>query len=479
MARLRSLSGFPEWLPAGRLVERHVIDKLCQVFRLHGFQEIETRAVEPLDQLLRKGETSQEVYLLRRLQDLEQGGVDSQTIDQRTLGLHFDLTVPLARYVLEHAGNLDFPFKRYQCQKVWRGERPQEGRFREFYQADLDVIGQGDLPFHYEVELPLVMAEALAALNVGEFRVLASNRKLAEGFAKGLGLPDARQTLHWIDKADKIGWAAVQSGLEGAGLTAGQAAAMISLAEITQSDAAQLVTAVKSLAAAVGSGGALMEEGLTELAALLKAANARRLGMLVADLKIARGLDYYTGSVYETVWLGHESIGSVCSGGRYDSLASQGSQTYPGVGLAIGVSRLVSRIVADNLLIPERVSPAVVVVAVVSEAEREKSDAVATGLRARGIAAEVAPYAAKFGKQIKYADQRGVPFVWFPAPAGQDEPDQVKDIRSGLQTAATVDRWTPPPADLTIGLARPGGQLSEQGPGESTEFRDLGASADS
>src|SRR5690625_7352686 len=154
MARPTPLSGFPEWLPTDRAVERAVIDTLRRTFELHGFSEIETRAVEPVEELNRQGETAKEGYVISRLHDGEQGGVEAR------LGLHFDLTVPLARYVVENAGKLVFPFKRYQIQKVWRGERPQEGRFREFYQADIDVIGDGVLPFHYEAEMPIVMAQA-------------------------------------------------------------------------------------------------------------------------------------------------------------------------------------------------------------------------------------------------------------------------------------------------------------------------------
>ena len=165
MARPTPLSGFPEWLPDGRVVEQHVLDVLRRTFELHGFAGIETRAVEPLDQLLRKGETSKEVYVLRRLQESEERARPVGDTARRTagLGLHFDLTVPFARYVLENAGHLSFPFRRYQIQKVWRGERPQDGRFREFVQADIDVVGAGELPYHYEVELPLVIADAFAS----------------------------------------------------------------------------------------------------------------------------------------------------------------------------------------------------------------------------------------------------------------------------------------------------------------------------
>ena len=461
MARPTPLSGFPEWLPDGRVVEQHVIDVLRRTFELHGFVGIETRAVEPLDQLLRKGETSKEVYVLRRLQE---ESTDAGADDGRAgrLGLHFDLTVPFARYVLENAGHLTFPFRRYQIQKVWRGERPQDGRFREFVQADVDVVGAGELPYHYEVELPLVIADAFAALadvGVPPVRILVNNRRVVEGFARGLGLDDVEAVLRSIDKLDKVGPAAVTELLAAqAGATVEQAAAMLELADVRGTDSA-VVERVADLARRHGADDPLLSTGLAELGALLDAAGARAPGVITADLKIARGLDYYTGSVYETVLVGHEDLGSICSGGRYDSLASDGTTTYPGVGLSIGVSRLVSRLLGAGLVRPTRAVPSAVVVAVTSQETRADSERVATALRARGIAVEVAPSAAKFGKQIRYADRRGIPFVWFPATPeradadGKDgkqvsaTADEVKDIRTGDQVPADPERWQPPDAD--------------------------------
>ncbi|GAA1409267.1 histidine--tRNA ligase [Oerskovia paurometabola] len=458
MARPTPLSGFPEWLPAGRVVEQHVLDTLRRTFELHGFAGIETRAVEPLDQLLRKGETSKEVYVLRRLQeeaDSSEGAAgDRGGKGDKQLGLHFDLTVPFARYVLENAGHLAFPFKRHQIQKVWRGERPQDGRFREFVQADIDVVGAGELPYHFEVELPLVMAEALGELRsigVPEVRILVNNRKVAEGFYRGLGLDDVEGVLRSIDKLDKIGPDKVGALLVAeTGATPEQAAACLALAAISGSDAS-VAERVRALAAEHGVTSELLEEGLRELSALIDAAAVRAPGVVVADLKIARGLDYYTGSVYETVLVGHEQLGSICSGGRYDTLASDGANTYPGVGLSIGVSRLVSRLLSAGLVRSTRSVPSAVVVAVTSEETRPASDAVAVALRSRGIPVEVAPSAAKFGKQIKFADRRGIPFVWFPAGIGADGEvvaHQVKDIRSGEQVAADPATWAPSAEDL-------------------------------
>jgi len=446
MARPTPLSGFPEWLPDGRIVEQHVLDVLRRTFELHGFAGIETRAVEPLDQLLRKGETSKEVYVLRRLQE-EPDPAGEDRAGQ--LGLHFDLTVPFARYVLENAGHLAFPFRRYQIQKVWRGERPQDGRFREFVQADIDVVAAGELAYHYEVELPLVMAEALGALasiGVPPVRILVNNRKVAEGFYRGLGIDDVDGVLRSIDKLDKVGPAAVAALLVAeTGATAAQADACLALAAISGDDD-EVITRVRELATAHAVTSDLLEEGLGELGALLRAAGTRAPGVVVADLKIARGLDYYTGSVYETLLVGHEQLGSICSGGRYDTLASDGTTTYPGVGLSIGVSRLVSRLLTGGLVQATRSVPSAVLVAVTSEELRPASDAVASALRARGIPVEVAPSAAKFGKQIRHADRRGIPFVWFvgaPDDDGHPMPDQVKDIRSGDQQPADAATWEP------------------------------------
>ena len=448
MARPTPLSGFPEWLPEGRIVEQHVLDVLRRTFELHGFAGIETRAVEPLDQLLRKGETSKEVYVLRRLQEEP----DAAPERAGQLGLHFDLTVPFARYVLENAGHLAFPFRRYQIQKVWRGERPQDGRFREFVQADIDVVGAGSLPYHYEVELPLVMAEALTALReigLPPVRILVNNRKVAEGFYRGIGLTDVEGVLRSIDKLDKIGADAV-AGLLVAETGAGedQARACLRLAGISGTDE-DVVDRVRELAVEVGAQHELLDEGLGELGQLVRAARDRAPGVVVADLRIARGLDYYTGSVYETVLVGHEQLGSICSGGRYDTLASDGATTYPGVGLSIGVSRLVSRLLGAGLVRATRAVPSAVLVAVATEEDRHRSDAVASALRERGIPVEVAPSAAKFGKQIRHADRRGIPFVWFPGPAeAGGTADEVKDIRSGEQVPADAATWSPPAEDL-------------------------------
>jgi histidyl-tRNA synthetase len=416
------------------MIELAVIDRLRATFELYGFAPLETRAVEPLDQLLRKGETSKEVYLLRRLQSASDEGDDS-------LGLHFDLTVPFARYVLENAGKLVFPFRRYQIQKAWRGERPQEGRYREFLQADIDVVDRDTLPFHYDVEIPLIIGDALGGLPIPPVRVQVNNRKLCEGFYRGLGVGDPEAALRAIDKLDKIGPSAVASLLvETAGATEAQAKACLALAEISSEDAS-FTDDVRAL----GVRDDLLDEGLDELMRVVEAGREYQPGLLVAELKIARGLDYYTGTVYETQMRGYERMGSICSGGRYDNLASSGTDRYPGVGISVGVSRMLGLLFGASALAVSRPVPTCVLVAVTSEAERAASDRVAAALRRRGIATEVSPSAAKFGKQIRYAERRAIPFVWFLDANGSGE---VKDIRSGDQAPADPTSWTPPAEDL-------------------------------
>ena len=439
MGKLNKLSGFPELLPSGRVIEQYILDAARQVFELHGYLSLETRAVEPIDHMQRSGEIDKEIYVLRRLH------ASAEEADPG-LGLHFDLTVPFARYVLEHAAHLDFPLRRYQIQKVWRGERPQEGRFREFTQADIDVVGKGPLAFHHEIEMAVVMATLLASLPIPPAVIQVNNRKLAEGFYRGVGATDTQSVLRAIDKLDKIGADRVRRLLETeTGLTPEAAAKCIKLASIRSLDAS-FVEQVRAL----GVTNELLDQVLSELAAVVTGANAERRGSVVADLRIARGLDYYTGTVYETQLVGFESIGSISSGGRYDNLASNDKQSYPGVGISLGVSRLVSILIGKNLVSVSRAVPSAVLVAVADEASRGASELVARQLRARGIPCEVAPSADKFGKQIQFADRRGIPYVWFPATTDPEGAagDTVKDIRSGEQVEADVTRWQPPPDDL-------------------------------
>ncbi|MGD9960194.1 histidine--tRNA ligase [Nocardioides sp.] len=436
MSKPTPLSGFPELLPEERFVEQQVIDLLRRTFELHGFAGIETRAVEPVETLLGKGETSKEIYLLERLQ-AEQAGTDAG------VGLHFDLTVPFARYVLEHAGKLEFPFRRYQIQKAWRGERPQEGRYREFTQADIDVVMKDELPFHADIEVARVMAEALAHLPLPPMRLRVNNRKLIEGFYRGIGAEEPQSVIRIIDKLDKLSAEQVSALLTSeAGLSEAQAAQCLSLARISTSDSS-FVEQVRGL----GVDNDLLETGLTELAAVIDGCAdlvTDRFG-IEASLSLARGLDYYTGTVFEIFMVGFEFLKSVGGGGRYDALASDGKSTYPGVGMSFGISRTLVPLMSRGLLSADRKVPSVVLVALVDEESRASSDAIATQLRANGVPCEVAASAQRFGKQIRYAERRGIPYVWFTNAEGGHE---VKDIRTGDQVAADPTAWTPPERDL-------------------------------
>ncbi|SCL73818.1 histidine--tRNA ligase [Micromonospora peucetia] len=437
MSKPTPISGFPEWTPAQRMIEQFVLDRIRDTFELYGFAPLETRAVEPLDQLLRKGETSKEVYLIRRLQADADGPAGDDT-----LGLHFDLTVPFARYVLENAGKLQFPFRRYQIQKVWRGERPQEGRYREFLQADIDIVDRDTLAPHHEAEMPLVIGDALRSLPIPPVRIQVNNRKICEGFYRGIGLTDSEAALRAVDKLDKIGPAKVAELLAGtAGASEAQAKAVLALAEISAPDAS-FADAVRAL----GVSDPMLDEGVEELVRVVETAAAHSPGLCVADLRIARGLDYYTGTVYETQLVGYERFGSICSGGRYDNLASAGATRFPGVGISIGVTRLLGLLFGAGALSVSRDVPTCVLVAVTGEEQRAASNQVADALRRRGVPTEVSPSAAKFGKQIRYAERRGIPYVWFPGVDGAA--DEVKDIRSGEQAAAAAGEWTPPRGDL-------------------------------
>lgn len=477
--RSGAVSGFPEFSPQQRRIEQYFLDSLRSTFELHGFASVETRAVEPLEQLVHAGETSKEVYVLQRLQQKpgsagsrswEHGTDDSCTIagwPASTLGLHFDMTVPFARYVAERSGELVFPFRRYQIQKAWRGERPQEGRYREFTQADIDIVGQGQLPASAEVETVLVAADALQRLPLPSVRIRVNNRKVAEGFYTGLGLEHPATILRIVDKLDKIGPQAVQQLLQEAGATSDQAQACVQLATINSTDA-RFTDQVKQL----GVRSDLLDEGLHELSLLIEQAGASAPGLVQVDLSVARGLDYYTGAVFETTMAGFESLGSVCSGGRYDNLVSIGNQPHPGVGISIGVTRLLGPLLAKGRLHIDTPTATKVLVAVVDEASRGQSQQIATALRARGIPTQVSGQASKFGKQIRYADRIGIPYVWFPPAAldhkhGDDHGDdpggavggdastglqqgangEVRDVRTGQQIPADPRTWPVPAAD--------------------------------
>lgn len=440
MKKITPISGFPEWLPEQRLVEQEFLDRIRRKFELFGFAPIETRSVEPLEQLLQKGETDKEIYVLKRLQALDDG-------EDAELGLHFDLTVPFARYVCQFEHHLQFPWKRYQIQKSWRGERPQEGRYREFYQADIDVIGDNELPIFFDAEMPRLLYDVLSSLPIPPVTVSINNRKALEGFYRALGVPaeGIPEVLRSVDKLDKVGEEGVAKLLvERAGLTISQADRCLELARVRGVDVVEKVSRL-------GVSGELLQTGLDELSYVLDSLKDLPAGAVTADLRIARGLDYYTGTVYETIMTGHEPLGSICSGGRYDNLAAIGtSRRFPGVGVSIGVSRLLGYLFSRQMLRGSRATPSCVLVALPSDTARGECAEVARQLRSREIACEVFHKPIKYGKQIRFAERKGIPYVWFPQ--ADEGGQQVRDIRSGKQETANPATWTPPDEDLRVGI---------------------------
>jgi histidyl-tRNA synthetase len=429
------LSGYPEWLPEQRIVEQRILDTIRRKFELSGFTSIETRSVERLDVLLKKGQTDREVYVLRRLHAVEEA-------DNKNLGLVYDLTVPFSRYVAQFRGQLTFPFKRYQMQKVWRGERSQEGRCREFHQADADVVAEGPLPLSFDAEMAALLHSVLSSLPIPPVRILINNRKVLDGACRALDVEDVPQVLRIIDKLDKLDEQVIrQMLLDDAGLRESQTGTILALARIRTPD-----VSFADRVRAFGLAHPLLDAGLDELARVMD--SLRTTGSVMADLHIARGFDYYTGTVYEGVMIGHETAGAVCAGGRYDDLIGAGSVPLPGVGISIGVSRILGRLFARNALIADRKCPTCVLVALAGEETRGDAEAVARALRARGISTEIYHEAGRHDRQIRYAERKGIPYVWFT------DGGEVRDIRSGVQLAADPGTWMPPEEDLVPQVRR-------------------------
>lgn len=438
MSKFAPISGFPEWLPEQRLLELQCLDTIRRQYELYGFASIETRSVEPTDVLTGNGD-DKEIYVLARLH--EDATAKKEAAE---FGLRFDLTVPTARYVQQFRGQLSFPFKRYQMQKVWRGERPQEGRYREFTQCDIDVIGDGTLPSYYDAEVVRLMAVVTSQLPIPPVTLRVNNRKLLQGFYEGLGIADTNAVLRVVDKLDKIGAPKVAALLQSElGLNADQTAQCLAIASIKSGD-----TSFVARVQALGISTPLLEEGLRELTEVLDNAadlNAVRLAAglppaVSADLAIARGLAYYTGMVCEGQMQGFESSGSVCGGGRYDNLANDAKVKLPGVGMSIGLTRILGLLFAKGVLKPTRKTPTEVLVALNDDASRGQANALANRLRGRGIATDLYHAAKAYGKQIEAASKRGIPFVWF---IGENDSHQVKNLLTGEQTSADPDTWLP------------------------------------
>jgi histidyl-tRNA synthetase len=430
----RPVSGFLEWLPDMRATELAWLDHIRAVFESYGFVNIETPAVEEIEVLLSKGETDKEIYTLQRLQADEKDASDAR------LALHFDLTVPFARYTAQHFNELSFPFKRYQMQKVWRGERPQEGRYREFYQCDIDIINPDNLPMHFDAELPAVIDEIMQGFDVPAYTIYINNRKILLGYMQGLGLTDnAAMALRILDKRDKIGANGVKQQLvEQLHFTPELAERAIQIALITGNDES-VITRAKAL----GVDNPVFNEGLDELAYVLTSLQGLVGNRVMADLSIVRGFDYYTGTIYEAKFNDHPDLGTIISGGRYEDLAgSYINKKLPGVGISIGLSRMLGALYTKGLIKPIRASRTDVLIALFDEAQRNDALKLAASFRKRGLKTEVYHAAQKIQKQLGYADKKEIPYVWFLP--NDDQPNhQVKNMTSGDQGEANPNTWMP------------------------------------
>ncbi len=429
---MSTVSGFPEWLPEQRMVELKWMDDIRRIFESYGFCSIETPSVEEIEALLAKGEADKEIYAVKRLQ------MDNEA-DEPRLGLHYDLTVPLARYVTEHFHDLVFPFKRYQIQRAWRGERPQEGRYREFYQCDIDVINLDQVPLHFDAEMPAIMYDILCRLEVGDFQIRVSNRKILEGYFRGLEIEETISAIRLVDKLDKIGEDGVLSLLQ-ADLALPREVALrcLALASIRTTDLS-FVERVRAL----GVESDLLNKGLEELAFVMDALHTLPKGTLLADLSIARGFDYYTGTVYEGKLLEFPTFPSICSGGRYDNLAGAFiNRKLPGVGMSLGLTRIFAKLVAEKRLRVGPKCPTQVLVIFPRAERREETARTANLLRERGLNVEMYHSPGKIAQQMRYASRKGIPYVWFP-PFEDGGRHEVKDLASEKQEIADPATWSP------------------------------------
>lgn len=424
-----------ELLPRDQIAFQQMLDTIRRNFERFGFLPVETPVMELSEMLLTKsgGETERQVYFVQSTGALQNADADAVP----ELALRFDLTVPLARYVAEHEHDLSFPFRRYQMQRVYRGERAQRGRFREFYQCDIDVIGKDALSVRYDAELPAVIHAVFSELDIGAFTIQLNNRKLMRGFFENLGVDDGERQalmLREVDKLDKRGPDYVRDTLTGAefGLSADAAQKILDFVQIRSSGHADALAKLDAL----GSGSATFRQGIAELREVLEL--VRALGVPEANyainLSIARGLDYYTGTVYETVLNDYPQIGSICSGGRYENLAGHYTKSHlPGVGISIGLTRLFWQL-REAGLVDTADSTVEVLVSQMDEARLPLYLAIAGELRAAGINTEVQLEAKKLGKQFQYADRAGIRFVVVVGEAEEAKGTvAIKDLRKQEQ----------------------------------------------
>ena len=448
MIKPRTLSGFMELLPGPQAQMERMMSILRETYSLYVFAPLDTPVIEDAQILLAKGggETEKQIYRFTK------GDSD--------LAMRFDLTVPLAKYVALHYNELAFPFRRYQISKVYRGERAQRGRFREFYQADIDIIGDGKLDIMNEAEIPAIIYRVFRGFGLERFQIRVNNRKILNGFYAMMELSEkSGDIMRTVDKLDKIGPEKVSTILvDDCGLTAEQAQEILRFIAITGTNA-EVISALEGYAGK----NEMFDMGLEELKAVTK--NLAAFGVpeanFAVDLTIARGLDYYTGTVYETTLLDHPEIGSVCSGGRYDNLAGYYiDKALPGVGISIGLTRLFYVLDEQGLLNPNLPSAPADALVLPMTADPAAAIALAETLRGAGIRVQLYAEQKKFKQKMSYADKLGVPYAVL---LGEDEiaagKCSVKDMRTGEQQTVTAEEAA---ALITNGLADAGPLILEK-----------------
>ncbi len=450
----RTPPGVLELLPPQQLAFQHMLDTIRRGFERFGFLPVETPVFELTSVLLTKsgGETEKQVYFVESTGTRKQA--EGAAVAVPELALRFDLTVPLARYVAEHEAKLNFPFRRYQIQRVYRGERNQKGRYREFYQCDIDVIGKDTLALAHDAEVPAIIHGIFRELAFGPFTIYLNNRKLLRGLLEGLGIaePQHDSVLHEIDRLGKQPRAEIEARLAGEGfrLDPGKLTQLFDLMTGHAGDSRAAFEALRRL----GPINPTFTEGLDELQRVYDGTLA--LGVPEAALKlnlaIVRGLDYYTGSIYETLLDDHPKLGSICSGGRYENLAGHYTKSkLPGVGISIGATRLFSQLLEMGVISAARGAVAHVLVLAVEPSLAPDYAKLATQLRSAGLNVEVYGGDDKLGKQFKYADRSKIPLALV---YGSREKDQgVVNLKELLETASTKQHVVPL-ADLVPTIKR-------------------------
>ncbi|NET46424.1 histidine--tRNA ligase [Okeania sp. SIO2B3] len=438
-------SGFPEFLPGEKRLESYLMDTIREVFERYGFTPIETPAVERLEVLQAKGNQGDNiVYGLspilppNRQAEKEKAG-DSGSEER---ALKFDQTVPFAAYIARHLNDLNFPFARYQMDVVFRGERAKDGRFRQFRQCDIDVVGRGKLSLLYDAQIPAIIAEIFEAINIGDFLIRINNRKVLTGFFASVGVAAENivSCIRIVDTAEKVGETKVKKALYEISLSESQVEKVWDFTKI-KGTVDDVLNKLKSMAEILDNS-EVLSQGISELETVIS--GVRNLGVsdqrFCIDLSIARGLDYYTGTVYETTLIGHEALGSICSGGRYEELVGMFiGEKMPGVGISIGLTRLMSRLLKAGILESFAPTPATVMVVNMQEDLMATYLDVSQQLRRSGMNVITSFDSRGVGKQLQQADKQKIPFcIIIGSEEAAANMCSLKDLRTGEQMKVPI-----------------------------------------